>query len=360
MRTRVGVVRVIVACTLIAAIFTELVRTAETDSLDVAQHAANYFSYFTTMSNSVTALTLAAGAWFAFRRAADPPWYDRVFSSAVTYMLTTGAVYNIALRAVATNGDSWANEVLHVFGALFVASAWVAKPGKPLLPWRRVAGITAVPLVWLGYTMVRGVVTGWYPYAFLDPGQPGGYATVLGYVGIVAGIIMTVACGVVAASRPLRRRAQSSRNRATAASSWSMRGAPVARNSSAPAAERMMIVGVDRMPSATASVSNRTTSLSVVRSCGTSRCASASVARADAHGAQNAEVYSTSSMPRSTSRGPDLFPQPARLSLSLAIRSRSRRISSASHAMRVSRSTVRSLAIADSSRRPASSVRATS
>lgn len=374
MRAAVGGVRVMVAVTVAAAIFTELIRTSATDGRSALEHVANYFSYFTTMSNSVTAVTLAVGAWYAFRSRTDPVWYDMAFSAVVTYMMTTGTVYNLALRAVSTDPDSWANEVLHVFGALFVAGEWLSKPGKWMLPWRRIASIVAVPVVWLGYTMVRGGIVGWYPYAFLDPTQPGGYATVIGYAAIVAGIIVCFAAGAVATSRlrpqsrrgrktakePRRNAAQPSMCSATAASTWSMRGAPDALKSSAPLAPRMMTVGVERISSSAASDSKRTTSFSITRSVGTSRRACARVARADAHGAQNADVYRTRSMVVLTGRTSLMFPQAPRVSLSLAIRSRRRRISSTSHSARPSRSIDRSSAMTDSRRLSPSPVSATS
>jgi len=40
-------------------------------------------------------------------------------------------------------------------------------------------------LVWLIYTMIRGLIIDWYPYPFLEPSQPGGYLAVTLYsVGI--------------------------------------------------------------------------------------------------------------------------------------------------------------------------------
>ncbi len=46
------------------------------------------------------------------------------------------------------------------------------------------------PLVWLGFTLVRGAVDGWYPYPFLDPAN-GGYGMVaVVVIGIIIGFLV--------------------------------------------------------------------------------------------------------------------------------------------------------------------------
>ncbi len=41
-----------------------------------------------------------------------------------------------------------------------------------------------VPLVWLGYTMIVGATTVWYPYPFLDVGADGVVAVALAALGV--------------------------------------------------------------------------------------------------------------------------------------------------------------------------------
>jgi len=195
------VVRATVAATIMAAIVGELVRTYPTDGRPLLDHVANYFSYFTTMSNALAAITLGIGAWYAFRSLVDPAWYNFALASVVTYVTTTGAVYNVALRSASTDQDGWANEVLHVFAMVFLIGAWLVMPGKRVLRWNRVWPIAAFPACWLAYTMIRGSIVGWYPYTFLDPQQPGGYASVTGYVMLIASFILAVAVAAVAVSR---------------------------------------------------------------------------------------------------------------------------------------------------------------
>ena len=48
----------------------------------------------------------------------------------------------------------------------------------------------AFPAVYLGYTIIRGALTGWYPYPFLDPSQTDGYGGVAIWCGAILVIIL--------------------------------------------------------------------------------------------------------------------------------------------------------------------------
>jgi hypothetical protein len=42
------------------------------------------------------------------------------------------------------------------------------------------------PLAWVGFSLVRGAMTGWWPYPFLDPTGPNGVTGVVVYVAGIA------------------------------------------------------------------------------------------------------------------------------------------------------------------------------
>ncbi len=68
------------------------------------------------------------------------------------------------------------------------------RPRRPLP--RSVLGPWLVfPAAYLAYSLVRGSITGWYPYPFLDPGAGGGYSEVAAYSAAV--LIVIVAAGAV-------------------------------------------------------------------------------------------------------------------------------------------------------------------
>ncbi|GAB3617215.1 hypothetical protein GCM10027416_17720 [Okibacterium endophyticum] len=200
MRVATGVIRVAVAAIIVAAIIDELLRSHRLVEVSLLEHLGNYVSYFTTLSNASAAAVLVIGSCVAFRRDTDPPWYSLAFACVVTYMVTTGAVYNFALRAV-VNQVGWANEMLHLIGVVYVVIVWIVMPGRHVVRWSRTWLIVVFPAGWLGYTMIRGLIDGWYPYSFLDPSQPGGPLPALGWAVLIGLFIGGVSIIVVGASR---------------------------------------------------------------------------------------------------------------------------------------------------------------
>jgi hypothetical protein len=170
---------------------------------------ANFFSYFTILSNIIAVVALVAGAiWMLRARRRDTPepsWMATLLMCASTYMIVTGIVYNLLLCNISIAGisDAWTNETLHVVIPLFFLADVLFAPRRRALPWTALLSAAAFPIVWAAYTLIRanfitGPATGdpwWYPYPFLDPHQEGAsYLTVLGYIlGIAIGILAIAA-----------------------------------------------------------------------------------------------------------------------------------------------------------------------
>jgi hypothetical protein len=203
MRALFGVIRILAGGVIIAAIVGQFVYTLSFGDAP-ADFVVNFFSYFTILSNALSAIVLLIGAGFCFRMRRDPAWYNLLLGSVVTYMATTGVVYNLLLRGIQLDQGhtlGWSNEVLHLIAPIYLVVVWIVTPGKSRLEWRQVWGIIAFPLVWTVYTMIRGSIVGWYPYPFLNPAQPGGVGAVIVYIIAIAGFIGLMGCAVIALSR---------------------------------------------------------------------------------------------------------------------------------------------------------------
>jgi MFS family permease len=136
---------------------------AITGGRDVATTTANFFSFFTVLSNVASVIVLAwAVVWFLLNREASRE--SRPLATALacvtTYMIVTGIVYNVLLRSIALPQGTtvaWSNEVLHLIGPLlFLADVFLA-PRRRALSWRTIGIIVAFPIVWIVYTLLRGI-----------------------------------------------------------------------------------------------------------------------------------------------------------------------------------------------------------
>jgi hypothetical protein len=169
-----------------------------------------YFVYFTNDTTMIAIVVLALTGVSMLRRARDGVWLTAAALAVVPYALVTGLVYNLTLRGMPSEvylGMPWANEVLHVAMPLFLALDWfvlrLADTGRPALPWRAVLVALIFPVVWLAVTYVRGALTGWYPYPFLEPAA--GPAVIGGYIGgIAVFVVLVTALGILLTRRRVR------------------------------------------------------------------------------------------------------------------------------------------------------------
>lgn len=198
---------------------------------------ANFFSFFTILSNvaSVVVLTIAGGWGLRHRKdaEAEPGWLATLLVCVSTYMIVTGIVYNVLLRGVELPQGAtlwWSNELLHVVVPLFLLADVLLAPRRRALPWSSVLIVAVFPMVWAVYTLLRADLitspatgnTWWYPYPFLDPRISGGYLGVAGYIVGIAAAIIGIAALVVWVGRRRDRRDQGTASAPMTDRSWSL------------------------------------------------------------------------------------------------------------------------------------------
>ncbi|KRF33514.1 Pr6Pr family membrane protein [Yonghaparkia sp. Soil809] len=207
--------RVVGALAICGAVVAQLVTSlnfwADQGLTDVPFRLVNFASFFTIESNIAATVVLVMALGFQLLRT-ERGWFTVLRASVTAYMVTTGIVYNLLLRNIELDQGAtlaWSNEVLHVWGPLYLLIDWLFGPGRPRMEWRALWAIVAFPIVWAVYTLVRGPLTydplrdgPYYPYPFLDPtNSPNGYLSVAFYVILIAAVIGLVGAGVIRISR---------------------------------------------------------------------------------------------------------------------------------------------------------------
>lgn len=128
--------------------------------------------YFTIQSN--VAYGVFAG-WAAFRDRTAPA----ALKGAVTlYVAITGLVYHLVLTNPAsgfsvgpvdrTPTEAIGNQLLHTIVPLLAVLDWLIFDQRRRFRWRYAAYWLAFPLGYLGFALVRGLITHTYPYPFID------------------------------------------------------------------------------------------------------------------------------------------------------------------------------------------------
>src|SRR5450631_4351417 len=111
-------------------------------------------------------------------------------------MDVTGIVFTLLLSG--TDVDTaipWVNTVVHELMPLLLLADWLL--GAPVERLSVHHGLLwlSFPLAWIVYTLIRGSISGLYPYPFLNPVN-GGYASVAGYSFAVL-VLMALVCAAV-------------------------------------------------------------------------------------------------------------------------------------------------------------------
>lgn len=153
----------------------------------------NFLSYFTILSNLFAAGIFLAGS--LRYQDSHSPVFELLRGAAVVYILTTGIVYALLLSGQKA-AVPWANIVEHQVMPIVVALDWLNDPPLQRIEWRSALLWMSFPLVYVIYTLLRGVLRDphWYPYFFLDPDKSGGYLRVAAdCVGIAVGILALIA-----------------------------------------------------------------------------------------------------------------------------------------------------------------------
>ena len=152
----------IVALIAWSTIITQLVITTESLS--------NFFSYFTILSNILVALcvtflflpvTTAAGRFFK---------KTSVQTAIALYIFIVALVYNAVLRWLFDfkGLQCVVDNFLHVVVPLLFVLYWYFFTPKENLTWKDGLLWLIFPSLYLVYSMIRGSITHWYPYPFLN------------------------------------------------------------------------------------------------------------------------------------------------------------------------------------------------
>ncbi len=197
-RRTVGILRLSAGSILTIALGFQIIEKI----LNNAMIADQYFSYFTIQSSFIAAGVLLVGGVSALSRAEDSVRYTLARMSVVAYAVVTALVYNVLLRGIPYTGfhpSPWPGELMHVWIPIFILLDWLFSPGRPRLRWTGLRIVIIYPLAWLAYTLIRGAVTGWYPYPFLEPST--GWLSVSIYVVGIAAFIVGLASLAIAYSQ---------------------------------------------------------------------------------------------------------------------------------------------------------------
>src|SRR6185437_4434568 len=166
---------------------------------------SNFFSYFTVLCNLLVALSLTISLLIPASKPGTFFLNLSVQSAIALYIFIVSLVYNLVLRGilVLTGWHLFVDNMLHVVVPILYILFWLFFRTKGGLKWGDVIYWICFPLIYLVYFLLRGSITKWYPYPFLNAIQYG-YTKVFFNIFIILIVFVAVGLGLIFITRLIK------------------------------------------------------------------------------------------------------------------------------------------------------------
>jgi hypothetical protein len=156
-----------------------------------------YFAYFSIVTAIVAGAFLVATGVGLVRNQEDSKRIEIARLSFTVAMIVVGVVYHLLLADApgdVRDGDYvWPvlpNEVIHTYGPILIVIDYLLSHKAFQLKLRSALWVALFPLTWLVFSVIRGLVTNWWPYWFINPNEEGGVPGMLTYIAAITSFFL--------------------------------------------------------------------------------------------------------------------------------------------------------------------------
>ena len=152
-----------------------------------------YFVFFSIDSSIFAGAVGLVGAWVLLSGKKETERLQTIRLVATVSMIIVGVVYHALLGDSAVDpadiGYEWPvipNLVIHTWAPIAVAIDYLISVRGSVPKWRKALWVVVYPLVWLTFSVVRGLLDNWWPYWFINPNSEIGVSGMVTYILIIA------------------------------------------------------------------------------------------------------------------------------------------------------------------------------
>jgi hypothetical protein len=171
-----------------------------------------YFAYFSIVTAIVAGLFLITTSFGLLLDIEDTKWVEIARLSMAVALIVVGVVYHALLADVANDvrdGDyAWPvlpNQIIHTFAPILAAIEYLISIKAYRIRLRAFLLVAVFPLTWLVLSIIRGTMTNWWPYWFINPNGEAGLFGMLSYIAAITVFFLVLGVSVLGVKQLLRR-----------------------------------------------------------------------------------------------------------------------------------------------------------
>ncbi len=171
-----------------------------------------YFAYFSIVGAVFAGALLLVTGVRAFKQLEEGKRLEIARLSLTVAMIVVGVVYHALLADVASDvrdGDYvwpvFPNEFIHTYGPVLIVIDYLLSNKEFKLRMRAAFWVVAFPLLWLTFSVIRGIITNWWPYWFINPNGEGGVSGMLSYIAAIAFFFIILGFAVLGLTKLVQR-----------------------------------------------------------------------------------------------------------------------------------------------------------
>lgn len=191
--TSLGLLRILTGSALIGSVAWQVTDRLANNNF----RPGEYFAYFSIVTAIVAGSFLVATGVGLVRNQEDSKRIEIARLSFTVAMIVVGVVYHLLLADApgdVRDGDYvWPvlpNEVIHTYGPILIVIDYLLSHKAFRLRLRVALWVAVFPLTWLVFSVIRGLVTNWWPYWFINPNEEGGIPGMLTYIAAITSFFL--------------------------------------------------------------------------------------------------------------------------------------------------------------------------
>jgi hypothetical protein len=191
--TSLGLLRILTGAALIGSVAWQVTDRLANNNF----RPGEYFAYFSIVTAIVAGSFLLATGVGLVRNNEGSKKTEIARLSLTVAMIVVGVVYHALLADAAgdvRDGDYvWPvlpNEVIHTYGPILIVIDYLLSHKAFRLKLRAALWVAVFPLTWLVFSVIRGLVTNWWPYWFINPNEEGGVPGMLTYIAAITAFFL--------------------------------------------------------------------------------------------------------------------------------------------------------------------------